>query len=194
MSQKKEIIVFDANFFICLNSIRARNVLGNLDTVATDLGFEYYMSAIVFNEIKAPHTFLEKFQKIIHVEIVTESEIEAVKKGLSAQGIRFPAQDPDLSLLSLSQKLLGNDKELKISLVSDDFKLVKNANLFFHGKINTLSLSSFLLKIHRTIPNKQLRSYFKNTCRCRQVLDQRLFEPLTEEEKREFSGERSKRR
>jgi len=161
MPKKNEIIVFDANFFICMNSIRAKNVLGNLDTVASDLGFEYHMSAVVFDEIKAPHTFREKFQKIIHVEEITISEIETIKNELSKQGIRFPAQDPDLSLLSLSQKLLTNDKGLKISLVSDDFKLVKNANLFFHGKINTLSLSSFLLKIHRTISNKQLRNYFK---------------------------------
>ena len=161
MPKKNEIIVFDANFFICMNSIRAKNVLGNLDTVASDLGFEYHMSAVVFDEIKAPHTFRQKFQKIIHVSEITISEIETIKNELSKQGIRFPAQDPDLSLLSLSQKLLTNDKGLKISLVSDDFKLVKNANLFFHGKINTLSLSSFLLKIHRTISNKQLRNYFK---------------------------------
>ena len=162
MSKKKEIVVFDANFFICMNSIRAKNVLGNLDTVASDLGFEYYISAIVFDEIKAPHTFREKFQTIVHVEEITDSEIETIKNDLSKQGIRFPAQDPDLSLLSLSQKLLNNDHGLTIHLVSDDFKLVKNASFFFHGQINILSLSSFLLKIHRTIPNKQLRSYFKN--------------------------------
>ena len=162
MSLKKEIIVFDANFFICMNSIRAKNVLGNLDNVASDLGFEYYISAVVFDEVKAPHTFREKFQKIVHVEEITNSEIETIKNELIKQGIRFPAQDPDLSLLSLSQKLLTNDKGLKINLVSDDFKLVKNANLFFRGKINILSLSSFLLKVHRTISNKQLRSYFQN--------------------------------
>ncbi len=163
MPKKNEIIVFDANFFICMNSIRAKNLLGNLDSVASDLGFEYYISAVVFDEIKAPHTFREKFQKIIHVEEITVSEIETIKNKLSKQGIRFPAQDPDLSLLSLAQKLLNKDKGLKISLVSDDFKLVKNANLFFRGQINIFSLSSFLLKVHRTISNKQLRSYFKNT-------------------------------
>ncbi|MHA1458992.1 MAG: tetratricopeptide repeat protein, partial [Promethearchaeota archaeon] len=162
MPKKNEIIVFDANFFICMNSIRAKNLLGNLDRVASDLGFEYYISAVVFDEIKAPHTFREKFQKIIHVSEITVSEIETIKNELSKQGIRFPAQDPDLSLLSLAQKLLNKDKGLKISLVSDDFKLVKNANLFFRGQINIFSLSSFLLKVHRTISNKQLRSYFKN--------------------------------
>ena len=161
MPKKNEVIVFDANFFICMNSIRAKDVLGNLDRVASDLGFEYYISVVVFNEIKAPHTFREKFQKIIHVKEITNSEINTIKNDLSKKGIRFPAQDPDLSLLSLSQKLLNYDPSLSIQLVTDDFKLAKNANLFFRGKINILSLSSFLLKIHRTISNKQLRNYFK---------------------------------
>jgi len=163
MSAKNEIIVFDANFFICMNSIRAKNILGNLEKAGSDLGFKYYISAVVFEEIKAPTTFRDKFQKIINVEKIDSLEIESIKNDLSKQGIRFPAQDPDLSLLSLSQKLLDKDTNLSINLVSDDFKLVKNANLFFRGKINILSLSSFLLKIHRTISNKQLRGYFKNT-------------------------------
>ncbi|MBY8989107.1 MAG: hypothetical protein KGD61_11685 [Candidatus Lokiarchaeota archaeon] len=163
MPTKNEIIVFDANFFICMNSIRAKNILENLRQAGSDLGFKFYISAIVFDEIKASDRFREKFQKIMNIEKIENSEIESIKNDLSRQGIRFPAQDPDLSLLSLSQKLLDNDNNNAINLVSDDFKLVKNANLFFHGKINILSLSSFLLKIHRTIPNKQLRDYFKNT-------------------------------
>jgi len=162
MSAKNEIIVFDANFFICMNSIRAKNFLGNLEKAGSDLGFKYYISAVVFEEIKAPTTFRDKFQKIINVEKIGSVEIESIKNDLSKQGIRFPAQDPDLSLLSLSRKLFDKDNNLSINLVSDDFKLVKNANLFFRGKINILSLSSFLLKIHRTISNKQLRGYFKN--------------------------------
>ena len=163
MTKKNEIIVFDANFFICMNSIRAKNILENLNRVSSDLGFEYYISLIVFNEIKSSHTFREKFKEFINIEEIENLEIENIKNALSTQGIRFPAQDPDLSLLSLSQKLLDRNGEISISLVSDDFKLVKNANLFFRGKINILSLSSFLLKIHRTISNKQLRYYFKST-------------------------------
>lgn len=163
MTKKNEIIVFDANFFICMNSIRAKDILENLRRVSSDLGFDYYISLIVFNEIKASHTFREKFQEFINVEEIENLEIENIKNALSKQGIRFPAQDPDLSLLSLSQKLLECNEEISINLVSDDFKLVKNANLYFRGKINILSLSSFLLKIHRTISNKQLRYYFKST-------------------------------
>jgi len=162
MTKKNEIIVFDANFFICMNSIRARDFLENLRRVGSDLGFKYYISLIVFNEIKSSRTFKEKFQEFINVEEIENLEIENIKNDLSKQGIRFPAQDPDLSLLSLSQKLLDSNDDLSINLVSDDFKLVKNANLYFRGKINILSLSSFLLKIHRTISNKQLRYYFKS--------------------------------
>jgi len=130
--------------------------------VGSDLGFDYYISLVVFNEIKSSHTFKEKFKEFINVEEIENLEIESIKDNLSKQGIRFPAQDPDLSLLSLSQKLLAGNDEISVSLVSDDFKLVKNANLYFRGKINILSLSSFLLKIHRTISNKQLRYYFKS--------------------------------
>ena len=162
MTTKNEIIVFDANFFICMNSIRAKNILENLKVAASDLGLEYYTSTVVFDEIKASNTYRDKFQNVIKIEKIEEFEINSIKNDLSTEGIRFPAQDPDLSLLSLSQKLLDGDNNRMINLVSDDFKLVKNANIFFHGKINILSLSSFLLKIHRTIPNKQLRSYFKN--------------------------------
>ncbi len=162
MSKKNEIIVFDANFFICMNSIRAKDILKNLSRVGSDLGFDYYISLVVFNEIKSSHTFKEKFKEFINVEEIENLEIESIKENLSKQGIRFPAQDPDLSLLSLSQKLLAGNDEISVSLVSDDFKLVKNANLYFRGKINILSLSSFLLKIHRTISNKQLRYYFKS--------------------------------
>jgi len=162
MSKKNEIIVFDANFFICMNSIRAKDLLKNLSRVGSDLGFNYYISLVVFNEIKSSNTFKEKFREFINIEEIENLEIENIKNDLSKQGIRFPAQDPDLSLLSLSQKLLDRNDEISISLVSDDFKLVKNANLYFRGKINILSLSSFLLKIHRTISNKQLRYYFKN--------------------------------
>ena len=162
MSKKNEIIVFDANFFICMNSIRAKDILKNLSRVGSDLGFDYYISLVVFNEIKSSHTFKEKFKEFINVEEIENLEIESIKENLSKQGIRFPAQDPDLSLLSLSQKLLAGNDEISVSIVSDDFKLVKNANLYFRGKINILSLSSFLLKIHRTISNKQLRYYFKS--------------------------------
>ncbi|MFX1315687.1 MAG: hypothetical protein ACFE9T_07475 [Promethearchaeota archaeon] len=162
MSFPKQQIVFDANFFICMNSIKARNILGNLDKVASDIGFEYYISEVVFNEIKAPLSFLEKFKGIINVIKIETDEITEIRLDLLSHNIRFPAQDPDLSLVALAKKLMKEKENAEVHLVSDDFKLVKNTQLLYKGKINILSLSSFLLKIQRTISQPQLRSYFKD--------------------------------
>lgn len=162
MSFHKQQIVFDANFFICMNSIRARDILGSLNKVASDLGFEYYISEVVFNEIRASHSFLDKFKKIINIIKVGKDEIIEIKLDLLSHNIRFPAQDPDLTLVVLGKKLLKEKKNAEVHLVTDDFKLAKNANLLYKGKINILSLSSFLLKIQRSISKSQMRSYFKN--------------------------------
>ena len=159
---KKELIIFDANFFIMLLSVRVRHTVDNLAKVADQLGFEYYISKVVFNEIKAPHTYKEKLEKIMNVEKILDSEIDIIKTELLDHNIRFPAQDPDLSLLVIADRLKDDQDKQIIYLVSDDFKLIKNANLVFSGKIETLSLSSFLLKIQRSVPNKQLRNYFNN--------------------------------
>ncbi len=162
MAQKKERIVFDANFFICMNQVKARNILGNLANAGKDLDYEYYISQVVFDEIKAPLTFKERFKKIINVKKVSDSEIEQIKDDLIEFKIRFPAQDPDLSLIVLSKRLLDEEKALPVHLVTDDFKLAKNTGLLYRGKINLLSLSSFLLKIQRSATTAQMRNYFKN--------------------------------
>jgi predicted nucleic acid-binding protein len=163
--RRLEKIIFDANFFICMLQIKARNILGNLDKVADDLGYEYHMSRMVFDEIKAPHTYKDKLQNIINVEKVLINEIEAIKDELSKFNIRFPAQDPDLTLICIGKRLLNENDSLPIHLVTDDFKLAKNTKLLYKGKINILSLSSFLLKVQRTITHSQMRKYFKNIWR-----------------------------
>jgi len=162
MSFHKQQIVFDANFFICMNSIRAWDILGNLNKVALDLGFEYYISEVVFNEIRATQSFIDKFKKIINIIKVRSDEIAEIKLDLLSHNIRFPAQDPDLTLVVLGKKLMKEKENAEVHLVTDDFKLAKNTNLLYKGRINILSLSSFLLKIQRTISKPQMRSYFKN--------------------------------
>ncbi|MFX0010370.1 MAG: hypothetical protein ACFE9R_08650 [Candidatus Hermodarchaeota archaeon] len=162
MSNLKEKIIFDANFFICMNSIRARNILENLNTASKELNLEYYISDIVFDEIKSSASFREKFREFINIKPIESYQISDIKQKLSSLGIRFPAQDPDLSLLALAKCIIDDTKENVVHLVSDDFKLVKNSNLIYKTRLNNLSLSSFLLKIQRTIPNKQMRAYFKN--------------------------------
>lgn len=159
---KQELFIFDANFFIMLLSVRVRHTLDNLKKVAEQLGFEYYISEVVFNEVRAPHTYKDKLANIMNVEKILSSEIDIIKTDLLSHNIRFPAQDPDLSLLVLADRLIDDKEEKVIYLVSDDFKLIKNANLVFSGKVETLSLSSFLLKVQRSVPNKQLRNYFNN--------------------------------
>ncbi|MFW5895459.1 MAG: hypothetical protein ACOCT9_01815, partial [archaeon] len=163
MSQQKhkEKIVFDANFFICMLSIKARDVLFNLHRAAEDLGYDYHISKVVFDEIKASYKFNQDFQKYINIDDIEDDEIEKVKNNLLEYNIRFPAQDPDLSLIVLGDHLL-RENNATVHLVSDDFKLAKNTNLLYKGKINILSLSSFLLKIQRGISKKQMRNYFKN--------------------------------
>ncbi len=162
MPSRKEKIVFDANFFICMLQIKARNILGNLVKVREDLGYDYYISEVVLDEIKAPHTFKEKLQQIINVEKVLPNEIDVIKDELSKYNIRFPAQDPDLSLVFIGKKLMEDDENIQVHLVTDDFKLAKNTGMVYRGKINILSLSSFLLKIQKSVTQSQLRNYFKN--------------------------------
>jgi len=162
MPKRKELVIFDANFFIMLLSVKVRHTIDNLEKVAQQIGFEYYISEMVFDEVKASHTYKEKLAKIMNIEKILSTEIENIKTELSTHNIRFPAQDPDLSLIVLADRLIDDENQTSIYLVSDDFKLIKNTNLLFSGKVETLSLSSFLLKIQRSISNKQLRSYFNN--------------------------------
>ncbi len=162
MPDKKEYFVFDANFFICMLQIRARNILGNLEKAAKELGYEYYISEVVFNEIKAPHTYKDKLRQMLNVKEILPIEIDDIKNDLIPFNIRFPAQDPDLSLVYIAKNLIDNGESFPIHLVTDDFKLVKNTSLLYKGRINILSLSSFLLKIQRTTTNSQMRKYFKD--------------------------------
>jgi tetratricopeptide (TPR) repeat protein len=161
MPGKKELIVFDANFFICCLAVKARDLTVNLKKAATDTGLEYLISDVVFDEIRAPATFKNKLKQIVDVVKIDQSEVEKIKDNLGSRGIRFPAQDPDLTLLVLSKQLLEENKNTTVHLVTDDFKLAKNSVMFM-SKINVLSLSSFLLKLQRTVSKSQMRNYFKN--------------------------------
>ena len=139
----KQRIIFDANYFICMLQIKARNVLKNLEIVADDLGYEYYISQVVFDEIKAPHTYKDKLKSIVNVEKILPSKIDAIKDDLNQFNVRFPAQDPDLTLVCIGKKLLDENDALPVHLVTDDFKLAKNTNLLYKGKINILSTKFF---------------------------------------------------
>ncbi|MBD3341837.1 MAG: hypothetical protein GF353_22220 [Candidatus Lokiarchaeota archaeon] len=162
MPPSKTQIVFDANFFICMNSIKARDFLTNLNKAGKDLNYEFFISEIVFNEIKAPISFKDKFKTIINVKKIENKSVDHIKQKLMEHNIRFPAQDPDLSLIVLADELITGENNSEVHLVTDDFKLAKNTNLLYRGKINILSLSGFLLKVQRSATKAQMRNYFKN--------------------------------
>lgn len=153
--------VFDANFFICMLQVKARNILEYLKKVGEELGYKYYISQTVFNEIKAPHTYMDKMKTFINIENISNSEIDKIKEQLGKFKVRFPAQDPDLTLVCVGNNLLEKSTILPVHLVTDDFKLAKNTNLLYKGKIDILSLSSFLLKVQKSTTNSQMRQYFK---------------------------------
>jgi hypothetical protein len=166
MSGKKkkgnEVVIFDANFYICMLSIQVRKILRNLEKAASELGLDYYISERVYEEIKAPSNFKDGLRSIINIEKIDENQIERLKNNLEKKNIRFPAQDNDLSLIVLGEKLAKDKEYKKVHIVTDDFKLAKNTTILFAREINILSLSSFLLKIHRGVSKSQMRNYFKN--------------------------------
>jgi len=157
-----EKFVFDANFFICMLSINARKILKNLEKAASELDYEYYISDIVFDEIRAPKNFQTNFKKVVKVLEIKEKEVDKIKQQLTKRNIRFPAQDPDLTLIVLAEKIKKDKTARKTHLITDDYKLAKNAAILHPKDINVLSLSSFLLKIHRGVYESQMRNYFKN--------------------------------
>jgi len=163
MSEKrKEALIFDANFFICMLSIKVKKILQKLESAASELGFNYYITENVFNEIKTSADFKKELERIINIEKIDDKEINALKQNLKKRNIRFPAQDPDLSLIILAEKLTKDKLFKKVHIITDDFKLAKNTAILYPRKINILSLSSFLLKIHRGVSKSQMRNYFKN--------------------------------
>ena len=113
---KKELIIFDANFFIMTRAVQARGLLKNLKNAADELNLEYFISEVVFNEIKAPENYKNRFKQIINVEIVEISQIGDIKAILNDFNIRFPAQDPDLSRLVIAQDLVKKTIKFRCSL------------------------------------------------------------------------------
>ena len=162
MTKSENLFIIDANFFICLLSIKVREIIKNIQKASQELNLKLYTTEAVFEEIKAPDKIKQNLRQIISIENIEEKEINELKNKLKKKNIRFPAQDNDLSLIQLAITLLSEIKVNQVNLVTDDFKLAKNTAILYPKKINVLSLSSFLLKIHREIPKSQMRNYFKN--------------------------------
>ncbi|MBN2156334.1 MAG: hypothetical protein JW776_09835 [Candidatus Lokiarchaeota archaeon] len=160
--------IFDANFFITLKHVKAKNYLDRLLDVRDELKIKFYTSKQVYDEILFVHQEPEKskFTNLVKITNVSEEEILFVKRDLSNLGINEPrhAQDPDLSLVSLSRKI--RNPNTKVCIVSDDYKLNDNVKLL--ESVGTRNydmefwpISAFLLYLTRTTGRTDLQDYYK---------------------------------
>ncbi|MBD3350301.1 MAG: hypothetical protein GF364_02335 [Candidatus Lokiarchaeota archaeon] len=161
-TEKEYIYVFDANFFISLKHIKATQPLKHLKEAKEEIGIKYYISDLVYNELPFyKRSRSTKFKDTVEVKEISEQSIQWVKDDLSNLGIKESrhAQDPDLSLISLCKKLLNKNK--RIFLVSDDFKLGENLKILGYP-IEYQSLSAFLLFLAKNSKTPELRMYFSS--------------------------------
>jgi hypothetical protein len=160
--------IFDANFFITLKHIKAKNYMDRLLEVRNELDVRFYTSRQVFNEIFFLHQEPEKtkFATLVNINTVSKEEIQYVKNDLSNLGINETrhAQDPDLSLVGLCRKI--RNPKTKVCIVSDDFKLSDNVKMLEsigsrNYDMEFWPLSAFLLYLYRSTSRNDLKDYFK---------------------------------
>ncbi len=158
--------IFDANFFITLQHIKAKNYIDRLLEVRDELNFRFYTSEHVYQEIFLNKVEKPKFANLVKIISVADEEIQFVKRDLSNLGINENrhAQDPDLSLVSLSRKI--RNPKTKVCIVSDDFKLNDNVKLLEsigsrNYDVEYWPLSAFLLYLTRSTKRPDLIDYFK---------------------------------
>jgi len=158
--------IFDANFFITLQHIKAKNYIDRLLEVRDELNIRFYTSRHVYQEIFLNKEERPKFADLVKIISVADEEIQSVKRDLSNLGINENrhAQDPDLSLVGLSRKIRSPSTE--VCIVSDDFKLNDNVKLLENVgsrnyDIEYWPLSAFLLYLTRSTKRSDLNDYFK---------------------------------
>ncbi len=156
----KENYVIDANFFINLNNMRDFALhVSKFGEVAQKSGAQMFISGQVFDELKfLGGSSSDKFKKWVSVSTVGDPEVTGVKDLLAKRGIKMPAQDNDLTLVALAQRLQA--KGAKTYLVSDDFKLAENVQAL-KSPLEVLALSAFVLKFQNATQDPQERRYFK---------------------------------
>ncbi len=157
----KENYVVDANFFINLNNMHDFALhISKFGEVAQKSGFQMFISGQVFNELKfLGGAYSEKFKKWVAISAIGDLDVVEVKKLLWNRGIKMPAQDNDLTLVALAQRL--QEKGTKTYLVTDDFKLAENIQAL-KSPVEVLALNAFVLKFQNATQDPQERRYFKN--------------------------------
>ena len=159
MRIEMENFIIDTNFFISLNQISETLWLKKLHGfIDANQQVKFYITRQILNEMP----FLRgskrnQFLEAIIVEKVAQDDIDSIKSKLKKDN---PAQDPDLSLLSLALTKVNNVNE-NTWLVSDDYKLVQNAQEI-DQKIKILTPGSFLLKLYTLTDETHLKRFFKS--------------------------------
>nr|MDO8085861.1 hypothetical protein [Candidatus Sigynarchaeum springense] len=117
--------VIDTNFFISVNQISEKLWVNKLNAVKSENAakdIKYHVSGQIVAEMPFLKGDVKKdFNYVVTVDKVTQADIDSVKKALDE---RNPAQDNDLSLLYLANSFVRTEETW---LVTDDFKLVENA-------------------------------------------------------------------
>jgi hypothetical protein len=148
--------VIDTNFFICVNQISEKLWANKLNMIKQEgKDIKYHVSGQIVGEMPFLKGDARKdFNYIVTVDKVTQGDIDGVKKTLDE---RNPAQDNDLSLLYLANSFAQNEETW---LVTDDFKLVENAQKL-NNKIKILTPGSFMLKLSTLTSDAMLKRYYK---------------------------------
>ncbi|NMC04894.1 MAG: hypothetical protein GYA24_06770 [Candidatus Lokiarchaeota archaeon] len=148
--------VIDTNFFISINQLSEKLWVNKLNAVKNEDGsIKYHVSGQILGEMPFLKGDIKKdFEHVVNVDKVSQNDIDALKKSL---GERNPAQDNDLSLLYLAN---GFAKGEETWLVTDDFKLVENAQKF-NTDIKILTPGAFMLKLSTLTSDPMLKRYYK---------------------------------
>jgi hypothetical protein len=149
--------VIDTNFFISVNQLSEKLWINKLNAVKQENeDISFYVSGQIVGEMPFLKNDRQEFEDVVHVDKVSPIDIETLKK---AMGVKNPAQDNDLSLLYLANGHANAGTETW--LVTDDFKLVENAQ-HFNEKVKILTPGAFLLKMSTMTGDAALKRYFKS--------------------------------
>ncbi|MBN2149903.1 MAG: hypothetical protein JW839_00525 [Candidatus Lokiarchaeota archaeon] len=151
--------IIDTNFFISVNHLSEKLWVNKLNAVKSENAsgnIKYHVSGQIVGEMPFLRGDAKKdFDYVVTVDKVTQADIDGVKKALDE---RNPAQDNDLSLLYLADNF---SKTEETWLVTDDFKLVENAQKL-NTNIKILTPGAFMLKLSTLTNDAMLKRYYKS--------------------------------
>jgi len=155
--------IFDANFFISINQVYRKPIIGAIAKAVDDQGAKPHVTHLILGEIgtlrydnrKKVADNVTKFFDVAHIDNL---QIEALESKVGKE--RSP-QHPDLSLMVLANKLGKNEDTV---LVSDDFK-IHTTQVRYNLRFKVISPSAFLLDVSNSAEDKDLRKTFRRLYR-----------------------------